>query len=261
MEVNYGNTIPISTVDWHGKVSVVLFLRGCPFRCPYCHNHELLFENGRVGISDIEKAIKKSKPFVSSAVLSGGEPLVQRNASIHLADFAKNNDMLVGIHTNGFFPQVMDEMIRKKLVDKFFIDVKAPLDDVSMYAKAIGCDDFSFSLNAENVLENILRSIQLTLNSGVDLELRTTVFRDFIGTIDNVSKISRSIFELTGARDVPYVLQQGIPDNAIVETMHSMLPYTRDEMLELAEAAHEFLDNVYIRSKEKGNEKVNFESS
>lgn len=260
MEVNFGNTIPISTVDWHGKVSIVLFLRGCPFRCPYCHNHELLFEHELVDISTLEKAIKKSKPFVSSVVLSGGEPLAQKAASIHLAEFAKKNAMLVGIHTNGFFPQFMDEMLQDKLVDKFFIDVKAPLDNAGMYAKAIGCNDASFSQNPEKILEDVLRSIKLTLDSNVDIELRTTVFRDFIGSIDDVSQISRSLFELSGSRDTPYILQQGLPDNAMLESMHSMEPYNRDEMIELAYSAHEFLDNIWIRTKERGNEKVNFES-
>ncbi|WP_406659922.1 anaerobic ribonucleoside-triphosphate reductase activating protein [Methanolobus sp. ZRKC3] len=259
MEINYGNTIPISTIDWHGRVSIVFFLRGCPYRCPYCQNYELLKENNMVDVSELEKSIKKSKPFVSSMVLSGGEPLAQKAASMHLASFAKENGLLVGVHTNGFFPKVMGEMVKEKLVDKFFIDVKAPLDDTRLYAKAIGCHDFSLSLKPETVLENVRQSILLTLES-VDIELRTTVFRDFIGSVDDVSGIARSLLQLTGNRDVPYVIQQGVPDNAMLESMRSMEPYNRDEMLELAMAAHEFLDNIYIRTREKGNEKVKFES-
>jgi pyruvate formate lyase activating enzyme len=214
-----------------------------------------------VDISELKKVIKKSKPFVSSVVLSGGEPLAQKVASVEIAEFAKKNDMLVGIHSNGFYPELVEDMISKGLVDKFFIDIKAPLDDAGMYAKAIGCDDFSISINPERVLENIRRSIISILNSNVDIELRTTVFRDFIGNADDVFSIARSIFELTGNRNIPYIIQQGVSDNTMLESMRSMLPYGRDELLELATAAHEFLDNIYIRSREKGNEKVKFEST
>ncbi|MDW7730995.1 MAG: anaerobic ribonucleoside-triphosphate reductase activating protein [Methanolobus sp.] len=264
MKVNYGSSVPISTIDWHGRVSVVFFLRGCPFRCPYCQNYELLVESNMVDVSVLEAAIKKSRPFVSSMVLSGGEPLMQKKACMHLARFAKDNGLLVGIHTCGFYPKVVAEMIDEGLVDKFFIDVKAPLDDPELYARAIGCCDSQATgectrVDPNEVLKNVSESILTVLASGVELELRTTVIRDFIGNADEISKIAASILGVTGRRDIPYAIQQGIPEHAMLESMRDTLPYSRDEMLELAAAAHEFLENVWVRTKEKGNEKVNFE--
>lgn len=92
----------------------------------------MLVESNIVDVSVLEAAIKKSKPFVSSMVLSGGEPLMQKKACMHLARFAKDNGLLVGIHTCGFYPEVIAEMIDEGLADKFFIDVKAPLDRKSV---------------------------------------------------------------------------------------------------------------------------------
>ncbi|WMW24219.1 anaerobic ribonucleoside-triphosphate reductase activating protein [Methanolobus sediminis] len=261
MKVNYGNTVPISTVDWHGKVSIVFFLRGCPYRCPYCQNHELLFESNMVEASILEAEMKKSRPFVSSVVFSGGEPLMQKDAVIHLAKYAKKIGLLVGIHTNGHYPHVMAELMGEGLVDKFFIDVKAPLDNAESYAKAIGCRDFTdMHIDPKVAVDKVSRSINLVLNNGIELELRTTIIRDFMGSSDDVHNIARSINELTGRRDVVYVLQQGFADRALLESLRDRKPLVRDELLDLAHVAHEFLDNIYIRTKEKGNEKLNFES-
>ncbi|MBN2110950.1 MAG: anaerobic ribonucleoside-triphosphate reductase activating protein [Methanosarcinaceae archaeon] len=265
MKVNYGSSIPISTVDWHGRVSVVFFLRKCPFRCPYCQNHELLVESKMEDIAVLEKAINKSRPFVSSIVVSGGEPFMQKKACQHLARFAKDNGLLVGIHTCGYYPEVVVEMIYEGLVDKFFIDVKSPLNDPGMYSRAIGCCETQAAVECtgvdpEEVVKNVSESILTVMRSGLELELRTTVIRDFIGDADDVSRIAASISELTGKRDVTYVIQQGIPEHAMLESMRDIRPYSRDEMLGLAAAAHGFLDDVWVRTKESGNEKVQWES-
>jgi pyruvate formate lyase activating enzyme len=260
MKVNYGSTVPISTVDWHGKVSIVFFLRGCPYRCPYCQNHELLFESNLVDTSLLEAEMKKSRPFVSSVVFSGGEPLMQKDAVMHLARFAKKIGLLVGIHTNGYYPHVMAELMETGLVDKFFIDVKAPLDDVKKYAKAIGCLDYTdIHIDPQKVIEKVSRSISLALEKDIELEMRTTIIRDFMGSSDEVSEIAKSINELTGSREPVYVLQQGFAENAMMESLRDIKPLSRDELAELADVAHGFLDNIYVRTKEKGNEKVNFE--
>ncbi|WP_407354762.1 anaerobic ribonucleoside-triphosphate reductase activating protein [Methanolobus sp. WCC5] len=261
MKVNYGSMVPISTVDWHGKVSIVLFLRGCPYRCPYCQNHALLFEHNMVDASVLEAEIKKSRPFVSSVVFSGGEPLMQKDAVIHLARYAKKIGLLVGIHTNGHYPHVMAELIKERLVEKFFIDVKAPLDDAESYAKAIGCMDFTdIHIDPGVAMGKVCQSIDLVLGNDIGLELRTTIIRDFMGSADDVRNIACSINELTARQAVTYVLQQGFAANSLLGSLRDKKPLSRDELLGLADVAHEFLDNIYVRTKEKGNEKVNFES-
>jgi pyruvate formate lyase activating enzyme len=261
MKINYGSTVPISTVDWHGKVSIVFFLRGCPYRCPYCQNHELLFESNLVDTSLLEAEMKKSRSFVSSVVFSGGEPLMQKDAVMHLAGYAKKIGLLVGIHTNGYYPHVMAELMEAGSVDKFFIDVKAPLDDAKKYAKAVGCLDYTdIHMDPQKVIEKVSESINLVLEKDIELELRTTIIRDFMGSPDEVSEIAGSINELTGSREPVYVLQQGFAENAMMESLRDIKPLDRAELIELADFAHEFLDNIYVRTKEKGNEKINFES-
>ena len=128
MKVNYADTVSLSTLDWRGKAAITIFFRGCPLRCPYCQNHPYLEEPDLVELDFVKEIIKKSKNFVSAVVFSGGEPLMQ-SAILSLAEFAKELGLLVGIHTNGCYPEMEQELIKRKLVDKFFIDVKAPPDD------------------------------------------------------------------------------------------------------------------------------------
>ncbi|MCO5381911.1 MAG: anaerobic ribonucleoside-triphosphate reductase activating protein [Methanosarcina barkeri] len=126
MKVNYAGTVPISTLDWRGKAAVTIFLQGCPLRCPYCQNHPYLEEPCNiVELNFVKEQIKKSKPFVSAVVFSGGEPLMQA-AVVPLAEFVKEIGLAIGIHTNGCYPEMARELVERKLVDKFFIDIKAP---------------------------------------------------------------------------------------------------------------------------------------
>ncbi|RQD80923.1 4Fe-4S cluster-binding domain-containing protein, partial [Methanosalsum natronophilum] len=105
MEVNYSSSVSVSTVDWYGRASTVLFFNQCPFRCPYCQNHELLEKNELIDISVPKQDIIKSIPFVSAVVFSGGEPLLHMNGLLELASFAKEKGLLVGVETNGFFDE------------------------------------------------------------------------------------------------------------------------------------------------------------
>jgi pyruvate formate lyase activating enzyme len=215
---------------------------------------------GLTDISVLEAAIRKSKPFVSSVVISGGEPLMQEQAVMHLARFAKKNGLLVGIHTNGFYPEVLEELAKEKLVDKVFIDIKAPLDDAGSYAGVIGRGTSQeMRADPQDAIRNISDSILSAIRSGVELELRTTAFRGFMGDEQDLRKIAASSFSLTGDRNVPYVIQQGLAENAMLESMRDIKPFSREEMLGLAASVHGSLDNIWIRTRERGNEKVNFE--
>lgn len=260
MKANYGTHIPISTVDWHGKAAVVLFLRGCPFRCPYCQNYEILPGSDLVDIKTLQNQIENSIPFVSSLVISGGEPLVQKNAVKELAKFAKKKGLLVGIHTNGFYPQAIEELLKESLVDSFFLDIKAPLDDPYSYSRVIGYNEYSLSLEPKDVLNNIIKSLEIISKSDAGLEVRTTVFPGLVGSKEDVAAIAKFLSLYIKDKDMTYVIQQGLPENAMSENLRGTKPFTRKELLEMAKAAYPFLHNIWIRTKEAGNERVNFEA-
>jgi pyruvate formate lyase activating enzyme len=124
-------------------------------------------------------------------VISGGEPLIQKNAVKELAKFAKKKGLVVGIHTNGFFPQVIEELLQEALVDSFFLDIKAPLDDPEAYGKVIGCEEYNLTLEPKGVIENITKSLDAISRSNVNLEVRTTVIRGLVGSKEDIAAISQ----------------------------------------------------------------------
>ncbi|MCC4770756.1 anaerobic ribonucleoside-triphosphate reductase activating protein [Methanosarcina sp. DH2] len=260
MKVNYAGTVPISTLDWTGKAAITIFFRGCPLRCPYCQNHPYLERSSLVELDFVKEEIKTSKPFVSTVVFSGGEPLMQE-AVIPLAEFAKSLGLLVGIHTNGCYPERVNELVERKLVDKLFIDIKAPLDDPELYGKVAGWKEYKgassvFKKTPEEIIVAVAKTIETADASGVELELRTTVIRGLIGSEEDIASVVAWISKNVKNREVTYVLQQGIPEHSLQEDLRKIRVLEREELLKLGEIAKGFLGKVRIRTKEEGEEIV-----
>jgi len=251
-KINYAGSVPLSTVDWPGKAATVIFLNGCPLRCPYCQNHEHLENINYVDLSFVQAQIQTALPFVSAVVFSGGEPLMQ-SGIVSLARFAKQHGLQVGIETNGCYPERVAELLRENLVDHFFVDVKAPLTDQEHYRKVVGLNK-SKSNSIEHTASAVIKSIECISHHGVKLEIRTTVFSGLIGSEDEVQSISSWIS--VHAPCSSYVLQQGLTDRAPYPEIQKLKPMPREELLSLGYVAKCFLPDVRIRTTEKGEEKI-----
>jgi len=243
-----GIMVPVSTIDWYSRSVSVIFFNGCNFKCIYCSNNrfieasnklEPLFKGGSVvEIEEIEKSIRDAKAFISGVVFSGGEPTSPANERtlLHLAKFAKSEGLVVGIETNGYYPERLEKMIEMNILDKIFLDIKAPLDDVKKYMIITG--------GREDTAQRVRQSLEI---KGMPIEVRTTVFRSHA----DVLGIAKSLIR----RDCAYVIQQGIPENAPDKEIQKERVFTRDELFEVAMRL-DFLNDVRIRTKEKGEEKV-----
>lgn len=236
MKLNFGGMIPISTVDWCGRSVSVIFFNGCPLRCLYCQNYRLIDGNNQVELEEIEKKIIGSESFISAVVFSGGEPLMQYGALEHLAGFTKERGLLVGIETNGYYPGRLSRLIEKKLIDRLFLDIKAPAHSGKYKIITGGVEDAGW---------RVFKSLELL---GVPFEVRTTVFRSY----SDISGIAESL----KGYDCTYVIQQGIPENAPDEVIKKDKTLARDELAALARSVS-FLKDVRIRTREKGEEKIN----
>lgn len=230
MQANIGGIVPLSTVDWHGRSALVIFFNGCPFRCGYCHNAHLLMQSNPVDLDLVRQRILESKPFISAVVFLGGEPLLQSEAVEEIAAFSKEKGLAVGIHTNGFYPEAVLNLIDKGLVDKFFIDIKAPFDEAS-HEKVIGISSF-------DAVSNIGKSVLIVDRSPLELEIKTTVFPAQVGSKEDVRRIAEWLdAHITQKQKLTYVLQQGKGENAGDPVFREMSFLSPAEMDALAKVA------------------------
>lgn len=171
-----------SFIDFPGKISAVLFLSGCNFRCPYCHNPELV--GGQPGCpafineTCIIEFLAKRKGFLDAVVISGGEPTIHDD----LFEFCKKLKAFgfpIKVDTNGSRPQVIHKLIQNGLVDYIAMDIKTdPLNYSSLVTNGF---------NPKNILE----SIHVIMDSGIDYEFRTTCIKPLINEkiIENISRL------------------------------------------------------------------------
>jgi pyruvate formate lyase activating enzyme len=251
-KINLGDIVPISTIDWRGKVSAVIFLRGCPLRCVYCQNYNLLEGDNYVEMREIEEELKKSMDFIDAVVLSGGEPFMQPHAIERISEFARKKSLLLGVQTNGFYPEVVESLLKGDLIDKIFLDIKAPLSDKTLYERVTRARFSNVDVDVD-VVERVKSTLDVCVKRKIDLELVTTVFRNLIAK-EEVKKIAEEI-QRECAR-CPYIIQQGQPEHAMEEEIRKEEALSREELKEMAELISKVssLEEIRIRTKECGEE-------
>lgn len=157
-----------SFLDWKGKISAVVFLPGCNFACPYCHNHVLVHEPDSLLTLSREDVLGRLRPFVGwvdGVVVSGGEPTLHPGLP-HLLEAIKDAGFAVKLDTNGYRPEVLASLHRRSLVDMAAMDLKAPLEPLA-YRRAAG--------RAVDVGQ-VRASLDFLRDSGLDHELRSTIW-------------------------------------------------------------------------------------
>ena len=236
MLVNFGGIVPLSTVDWLGRAAMVVFLRGCPLRCPHCHNQMLQTGERFVALHTIASRIvsevkgfpaarwarvrldaypqqinlddasqrASSKPFVNALVLSGGEPLLQPQACAGLFRLARSLHLATGLETSGCFPDRLETLLAKGLVDKVFLDLKTALLEPD-YEKATG---------SAGMAAMVAESLEICFKMGVELDVRSTIFPNMPSS-SQLLKIAGTLCLLLALypenRLESMILQQGLP--------------------------------------------------
>ncbi|MFC1524162.1 anaerobic ribonucleoside-triphosphate reductase activating protein [Thermodesulfobacteriota bacterium] len=159
--------LPSSFIDWQGCVCAVLFVGGCNFRCPYCHNHPLVLQHGSMGsfcFDDVLNRLAARRHWLGGICISGGEPTLAPGLSVFLRRL-KHDGWAIKLDTNGTRPEILTSLLAEKLVDSISMDVKAPLIQ----------DKYEQCAGAPVDLKVIQSSIELIGASGIDHEFRMTV--------------------------------------------------------------------------------------
>jgi pyruvate formate lyase activating enzyme len=216
--------------DFVGHISSTVFLGGCNFKCPYCHNSDLVLRPESfptIPLDYFTSFLDSRRNWLEGLCISGGEPLFHEDLE-ELLFCIKERNLLVKIDTNGSFPARLEELIQKKLIDHIAMDVKAPLERYQEVTRS------------QVKGEDISRSIEIVKNSGLEHIFRTTVVPDLVGPED-IKKISKM---LKGAKS--FQLQQFVPVNTLDSLYLQKKPYTGEEIKEFAKIAEPHFSEVRI---------------
>lgn len=219
----------LTLLDYPGKTACTLFTPGCNFRCPFCHNATLVTQRVEDFISEEEffAFLSKRKGILDGVCITGGEPTLQRDL-IPFTEKIREQGFLIKLDTNGYRPDVLAEMLDKKLADYVAMDLKA---SPAKYALATGINDLDFSL--------IINSIELLEKSGVAHEFRTTVTEELHSEKDFTEILA--LF----SPDTPYFLQQFKDSGNLIDGgCHG---WETERMKSLRDALSRTRENVFLR--------------
>ncbi|MDR0309544.1 MAG: anaerobic ribonucleoside-triphosphate reductase activating protein [Candidatus Methanoplasma sp.] len=216
--------------DWEGKNACMILLSGCNFRCPYCNRPELISgPDEEIDPSIVLRYIKENKDFLEAAVISGGEPTINGDLYKLIGDLRKLK-IKIKLDTNGSNPDILDDLVGAKLVDKVCVNIMAPLDHAS-YSKAAGVD---------TDVELIKRSLRILADSGIVYEVRTVVVPGII-THDSFVKM---LSDLDGLKSM--IIQQFDP-RVTLDPKMNVKPYPKPALVRMAETAKGYVQRVRIR--------------
>ncbi|MFO7543782.1 MAG: anaerobic ribonucleoside-triphosphate reductase activating protein [Thiobacillus sp.] len=202
MTLRVGGLTPLSTTDWPGMLAAVVFCQGCPWRCNYCHNPDLIPPRGENEIpwEEVMAFLRRRQGLLDGVVFSGGEPTLQKNLLIAIRE-VRALGFRIGLHTGGMYPSRLATLL--PWVDWVGMDVKAPFADYPRISGAAGSGGRARA------------GLQKLMQSGVEHEIRTTVHPALLGEADLI-EIAHDLSE-QGVRN--YVLQafrrQGCADQVL----------------------------------------------
>ena len=221
-----------SSVEYPGKMSLVIFTGGCLLKCPYCHNPEIIDGGESVSLSDIKNEIDDALDFIDAVVVTGGEPLMQIEDVRQILEYSLQKGLKTKLDTNGCYPERLSEII--ELVDYVALDVKAPFHK---YNEVIGAQ----------IGRKVEESMTIVANSSCFLECRTTYVPGLLEPED-VEDISKKIH-----CDI-YTLQQFRNKTVLDEGLKETPNTDPQELRKIALSIKPILGKVKVKTAEFGDE-------
>lgn len=220
-------------LDFPTKVACIVFLHGCNFRCPFCHNANLVTEKELNPITITEEEffhfLSKRKGLLDGVCISGGEPTIYQEELITFIRKIKDLDFLVKLDTNGTNPELLQKLLKDSFIDYIAMDIKNSKEN---YLKTIGLTKLE--------LDKIENSIKLIKNSSIDYEFRTTVVNP-LHTKDDFRNIANWIGDCNH-----YYLQTFQNSGHLINGEH-LTNYSIEEMMEFRSILQTKMHDVRIK--------------
>jgi len=230
--LNIGGLHKVSLIDYPGKISAIVFLQGCNFRCPYCHNPELVNPKLYEPCIDEETILSflaRRAGKLDAVSITGGEPTLQEGLPEFIRK-VRNLGFQIKLDTNGSHSAMIKALIDENLVDYIAMDIKGPLHRYDRVCR-VNVD--------KDEIENSVRTI---LEASVDYEFRTTFVKDLL-TEEDIPAIGELV---RGAR--LYVLQNFVPSKTLDERYLSRKPLSPADLDRIKTELELYVEKVTIRA-------------
>lgn len=223
--------IPLSMLDWDGRLVTTIFMGGCNFRCPFCHNSLLVLENDSmpdVSIDRIEKVLVSKYGWVDGVCITGGEPTINAKL-LDLLEHIGELNYQVKLDTNGTQPNIIHKLIENNLISAIAVDIKTSFHK------------YAFATQKPDLSDRVKKSIDILVDAEskdkLEVYFRTTVVPTFVERED-VLRIAQYLGE-AGAKH--YTLQQFNPKTVMTPAVGNIKPFTQDFLEELTQEASRFV--------------------
>ena len=226
----------MTLLDFPGKIACTLFLGGCNFRCPFCHNASLAMPDGSadsIPLDDFLAFLDSRRGRLQGVCISGGEPTLHHDLPELIREI-KSRGFAVKLDTNGTNPEMLSSLINNGLIDYVAMDIKNSPD---RYFESIG--NSKFEIRNSKLIENVEASASILMQGLVDFEFRTTLTRE-LHSAEDMEAIGRWI---GGAEK--YFLQTYRDEGDLIEG--GFTAYNREETEALLEVVKKYLPNAEIR--------------
>jgi pyruvate formate lyase activating enzyme len=217
---NLRGFLPTSMLDWPGKICTVVFLGGCNFRCPYCHNPELVKTGGDADIipwEDVQGYLEQRIGWIDGVSITGGEPTLQPDLHL-LCQRIIDLGMMVKLDTNGSRPAKLQELLARGYLDFVAMDIKT---SPAKYHKVAG---------RRIEVGLIEETIDTILDSGIEHEFRCTVVPGLV----NLADMEWMARRVAGSRGL--VLQQFNPGTTLDPAYSDKKGYEEETLQEWADS-------------------------
>lgn len=247
-EINFAGIVDNSTIDYPEKLSAVVYLCGCPYRCPWCQNAELVFNEGNCKPTGIDEIIDQLKEnfLIQAVCVTGGEPLMQKETIEFLKGIKSETDLLLKIDSNGFFPERLKKAL--PLLDFFTTDVKAPPNE--RYGEVVGLPD-----QWQKIVERVEKSLDILKKWEHQKEARTTIVPGLIDKKEDIEKIAKLVDDVGFTL---YTLQQFRAERTLDPEYEKVQSPSLELMQELGTIAKKHLSKtkVQIVTQQNGFEEI-----
>ncbi len=208
-----GGLQKFSLIDYPQEICAIIFTSGCNFRCPYCHNPELVTGNGyKIDIKFVFDFLKNRVGKLTAISITGGEPTLHSDLIGFIEKIRSLGYQKIKLDTNGTNPEMINELIKRKLVTYVAMDIKSSFERYQEVIKA-KCN-----------VEKIKQSIDIIRNSNINYEFRTTAVDNFVGQKDILSIANH----IKGAK--AYYIQRFVPSKTLDKSFINKTSFAKTEL-------------------------------